>query len=258
MAEVFAAYETVISLSPLEQNVVNEVLNDNIQLEINNYGNKKVFPCIKIIAMNGNFELNAIINNEQKIIFEDLELDDNGLIIENEDELLLDFNKQIYKVNDESIIENINFVNNKRLFLKENEINYVDFECAGDANIEIEYSDYSEEKENLCFIESFRIDKTNNYEQVMPFRGEKPTGYDLINCEYAVSIEKLSSDWIDSKKEYRINYSEDNWDTGDKNSKYLLGVVFTENRRGFNQSDGILQDGISGEALSIINKKGED
>ncbi|MGM0409459.1 MAG: hypothetical protein ACQEQF_01750 [Bacillota bacterium] len=244
--EVFAGYETVISVAELVDSENNYSISDNSTISVNNSGNKKVYPELEITA-NGSFEITEINNDNQIITFNNITLADTEV-------LTLDFKEQIYEIDGTNIIDDVDFTENKRIFLKENTGNDIEIKAAGDANLNIKYKSYNSNDE-LYFVESFSIEKKNNYEQNMPFNEEHSESFDLINKEYSVSIDKHSSYWVDDEKEYRIYYKEDNWDIDDVNEKYLLGVVFTDYRRGFNGATEVLNDRLTGEAINLIDKK---
>ncbi|MFW6172337.1 MAG: hypothetical protein ACOC5T_01145 [Elusimicrobiota bacterium] len=246
MVEVFAGYETIIELAPSIEKDDNFEISDDTEVEINNQGNKAVFPRFEFIATD-TFTLDSIEVDDVKVSFDNVELSEN-------DELVLDFADQIYELEGNDIIEDISFDDDDRIYLLENDKTTIQINATGEADLTVYYSGY-DIVDRLHFVEEFRIEKVNNYEQKMSFSKSHPSDYDYVDSEYSFNIRKLSTDWIEDDKKYRIMYHEENPDTLEENLKYLIGAVFTDYRRGYNQPDGILADRLTGEAIKILDKK---
>ena len=249
MVNVFSGHEVTLWIAPSVEKEKSFLISDNETIEINNYGNKKVFPIMNFKATE-NFSLNNIQLDSIKISFDSIDLLEN-------DELLLDFKNQIYELNGNSIIGEIEFESNKRISLKENDISSIYIDCLGASSLDITFDSY-DIREELHYVEDFRIEKINNYNQVSSFSGSYPKKYEYESSEYSFSLGKHSTDWIEDDKEYRIMYKEKNKQNLDVNFKYLLGAVFTGYTRGFNDPDDIINDNLTGEAIKILNKKSKN
>ena len=245
MVEVFSGVDVFLSIAPKFSKNINKSVDNTF--DIDNKGNKDVIPKI-IITSDTTVELNNIKNNYQELEFE------NDITITDTDELILNFKDQIYELNNNNIISNLNFPNNQLIYLVSNEINTFEINANGTLNFQFEFDSYDTKKE-VHYKDNFTLNRRPGYEDLKPFNSNKIISRDYQGTSYSFTIGKKALDWIDEEKEYRIEYEELNEDTLDCHYKYLVGVVFDNVRRGFNEPTGIINNRLSGEAIDVLDKK---
>jgi hypothetical protein len=252
MAEVFAAYETNIKISKLESYTDTTTITDTSEYVVNNLANRTVFPIIEIIA-NGSVTLNSISNNSQKIV------DINSLNLSDTDIISLDFENQIYKLNNVSIINDIDFTNNKRLKFIANIENTLEFNFTGTVDINIIYNKYQNNNQ-LNYIRNLRINTDNSFNKIKKFNSNKINYKKKNGVTYSFSFGKLSVNWdlydkINSDDEFMITYYEKNEDTYEEYERYLVGVTFDRYDKSFNESNGLIIQNSSGDGMDILEKE---
>ncbi|MFW6030280.1 MAG: phage distal tail protein [Halanaerobiales bacterium] len=244
MVEVFSGNDVFLSIAP-KTIKTNDVTTDN-NFEIDNRGNKNVFPKFTIL-FNNTTNIQNIQNGDQLIEFDNLSISDG-------DELVLDFKEQVYELNGENVIDDLNFPNNKLIYLISNEVNEFSVDTDEELDIEVEYDSY-DVKKIMNYKTNLSITRRPNYNELKPYNDIKILDRKLQEMEYVFTIGKHALDWVESDKEYRIEYEEYNEDTLDSNYKYLVGVVFSDVSRGFDEPTGIINNRFSGSAIDILNKK---
>lgn len=249
-APVFAAYETKISIDKLTSKTDSFSIADDDSHEIDNEGNGDYFPKITITA-DGSVNLSSVNNNGEQLIDLDLSLSD-GEVLE------LDFANQIYEHDSQNIINDIDFPDNKRLYLIANKINTIDFSCSGDIDVEIDYEQY-ESNSDESFVRSFTIEEDIDFGILKPTIRNKVINKKIQERIYNFSIGKMPINWglyesVESEKIHRINYTEDHSSNDEYFEKCLIGVTFNSYERSFSGNDGLIMTDVSGEGMDLLTK----
>lgn len=247
-SEVFSAYETEIKLSKMikESETYNGA--SGLSFNIDNSYNDKVYPKFIILAQGG-VTLSSIQNDNQLIEFDNITLS-NG------QELILDFENQIYTIEAESIIDDIIFDGEDRLFLYPNEENTINLTFDGELDLQIEYNHY-ENNLNFYYVRSFEIVVNNRFNRVKPFSDTKTKKRDKTETIFSFNISKLTADWnlyetVLEDNLFRISYEEDHTNGDKLFNNYLVGVSFNDYTRGFNREDGLIITDINGEGTNLL------
>ncbi|MFW6311297.1 MAG: phage distal tail protein [Nanoarchaeota archaeon] len=246
MVEIFAGYDTEIGISELITEEEEYSISGNDNIKIDNIGNKKVFPIIEITSSSSG-TLNSISNDDKQTIEIDKTIDDTDILI-------LDFKKQVYELNDDNIISDLNFPDDELLHFIQNNENILNFDVEDDLDIKISYDTYSI-AETQHYVENFRINKSPDYEEVKPINKNKISNRKQTVVKYNFTLRKLSIDWLDESKEYRISYHEYNPDTYTEFKKYLVNVSIDDIRRGHRSPEDFVTSDVSGTAVDLITQK---
>ena len=183
----------------------------------------------------------------------------SNLNVSNGDELILDYENQIYTLNGDNIIEDISFENG-RFKIVENKINRVEIECNVALDLEVKYDSY-ENSVNIKYLEGLNWDINNRYREKQPFNEVNTKDRLLTSQNIGISINKISSNYffyekaIKEGKLLRFEYIEDNRDDEDYYvSKMLVGVSLDRYRRGFNNPDDFIMSDITGTVLDVLDE----
>lgn len=250
MVEVFDSFDSDVYISKLDTKEENYTITDDETITVDNRNKKGYLPSFTIIA-DGPVDINGewIINDEQI-----LKLDSTIGMADN-DELELDFDKQVYELNGDNIIEDISFPNDKIIEILEDEENEIEFSIDGTIDLTIKEIEYKDEYE-LHYWESFEIDDEVSFNKKKPLRSNNVTSSTKQEKDCSFTIEKMAANWnlfnyINSDDEYRIKYFEYNPDTEEEVEKFLLGVKFESWRRSASMEEFIMSN-VSGFAENII------
>lgn len=158
------------------------------------------------------------------------------------DELILDFDKQIYELDGVSCIDKIDFVGG---LFRITENSTVEITTIKECNLE--YYTYPEVQRER-FVESFHVtgelvyDKNNN----------------LVDEDYGFRMNAMTVDDRDllddirSNKFLRIKFEKVSMDTGNSEYRYLSKARFIDWDEGFTQSGDIIAHNITGEAEKLF------
>ena len=265
--KVFDSFDTSIRLDREVMRTTEETNFTGGEIEVNNIANTKRFPKVTITAneetvlqedflTNGENQVISFINNDGTKRTHTLFPGDDD-----DDELVLDFKKQIYEENDNSIINVIDF-DDELIHLIENESNNFQFNIDGSVDIEIKNYGYENARDltwgrSLSYVEGFDLNKNQNFSVVKPYNSNHQTDSKKISETYNFNIEKMETDWevfdaIEQGHKYRVGYKEYVPATDEVWVKFLLGVRFTRFNRNFNMGDFILHN-MSGEAEKLLS-----
>lgn len=241
--KIFDSYDATIYIAELIDTYETALISGSQSYTVDNEGGRYVYPSLEITTpttanMNGIW----LSNGTQEFEFKE------NVSLSSSDILLLDFENQVYKKNNDDISDIINFPNNEIIEIIKNKENEFEFTINnGEVEVKINYKKYNQEKEKrIPFVENFSLNSIINLNS----RGNK------TDERYTLNITKMPVDWelydgISDNKEYRITYHEYNPQNFEEHKRALIEVKFSSWDRKFNMGEFVLSS-ISGNGDSII------
>lgn len=250
MVEVFDSFDTAVSISERAKVESSYSVGDGGTINIDYTGIPSSFPRIEITSANSpSLSGTFLVNGSQQLNFS------TAVTLTSTDVLILDFEKQIYELNGNSIIDKISFPSNELIKLIGGETNTLTFYPSANIDVSIDYYSY-QNTYDIRYLESFSINEDVSFEKKEAFNKNRATDSRKSGESYSFDIEKIATDLkfynsINSESVYRIQYNEQNPDTGVSNTKYLVGVRFENWSRDISMEEFIMTN-VSGFALNSI------
>lgn len=219
LTEIELAIKTIIDSSGTEVTIIN-----------NNC--EKIFPTIKFenTTLNGTF-----ITSSPSVSLSESVTADN---------FVFDFENQIYTADGDNIINLLEFDNNERPYIPEND--EITFNFSEEAIVE--YYHY-ETVERERFVESFQINAEFIYND---------SDTELIDTEYDFSLSRYKTNNLDllenlkEGKTFRIKYRNVELEDYTEDYNYLLEAKVKDWDSGFSQMGDIITINIAGDAQNLI------
>lgn len=219
LTEIELAIKTIIDSSGTEVTIIN-----------NNC--EKIFPTIKFenTTLNGTF-----ITSSPSVSLSESVTADN---------FVFDFENQVYTADGDNIINLLEFDNNERPYIPEND--EITFNFSEEAIVE--YYHY-ETVERERFVESFQINAEFIYND---------SDTELIDTEYDFSLSRYKTNNLDllenlkEGKTFRIKYRNVELEDYTEDYNYLLEAKVKDWDSGFSQMGDIITINIAGDAQNLI------
>lgn len=251
MVKIFDSFDTNLTFSEKVVKTNNLSITDYQEYSIDNNANLEYKPKLTITTSTSATLSNDFLVNENKNQSFGFQPD---VSLTSGDTLVLDFNKQTYKKNGNSLIDSVVFSDDNLIKLLENDTNNFIFTLTGDVDIEIEYEQYENVKE-LHYVEGFNLDKKINYNKHKKFGELNPSSFKKNEINHSFSIEKMTPDWylcdVIDNDDLRIIYKEYNPDTFEVIEKALVGVNIDTYKRSFQMGEFIMEN-VSGSAINLF------
>lgn len=250
MVAVFDSFDTDISISKQTTKTKNVSISNTGTITIDNKGCELSHPVLTITTSTSATLSSAfLVQNGNNFGFT------SDIVLSSTDTLVLDFAEQNYKLNG-NVIYDVNI--DELIKLNANQETSINVTCTGDINIQIDYKGY-EISDSLQYVEGWNLDTKLDYATAKPINSNKKNGDRLESVDYSFSINKMDANWnlynsISNEDRYRITYEEYNPETYELETKYLVGVRFTNYKKSFQMGEFIITD-ISGECNDILTKQ---
>ena len=246
--KIFDSLETEISISKLIEKNDNYNFTDTGTITIDNSYTGLNYPIL-IITTNDTLTIDGVFltQNGSNLSF------DVSKNLGTSDTLVLDFDKQIYELNGNSIIEDMTI--DDLIKLEENSVNNIDVQCTGDVDIQVDYKGYDTNNE-LHYVEDWSLTADKSYKEKESYTSNKKQGKILNEETYNFSIGKMNTDWqlfndFESDNTFRIKYYNYVPTTNETETKYLIGVRFDQFKKSFSMGEFVIND-IQGEAQNLL------
>lgn len=246
MVQVYDSFDSTISIAESVEKTEN--YNNVNSVVIDNTGNKTVYPVFEITTTINGLALDSITNGDQSIVF------DSIMNLASGDNLVLDFENQIYELNGISVINDITI--SSLISIIQNIENIIQFTYTGDINIKLTYETYDNEVE-LHYLETFKPTIDANYRTSSVFDSVEKGVSKLNGYSYNFNIRKMTVDSffydkITQSKDLRIKYKKYNPATYEEDVKYLIGAYLEKWDEGFSSMGEFIFSNVSGKAKTII------
>ena len=246
--KVFDSLESEISVSKLINKTDNYNFTDTGTITIDNSYTGLNYPIL-IITTNDTLTIDGVFltQNGSNLSF------DVSKNLGTSDTLVLDFDKQIYELNGNSIIEDMTI--DDLIKLEENSVNDIDVSCTGDVDIQVDYKGYDTNNE-LHYVEDWSLTADKSYKEKESYTSNKKQGKILNEETYSFSIGKMNTDWqlfndFESDNTFRIKYYNRVPTTYETVEKYLIGIKFEQFKKSFSMGEFLIND-IQGEAQNLL------
>ena len=226
MVEVFDVFESVIEIFNLNITTNTYSKSNGGTVDIDNVGLNSYLPKIKVTFNNSETIDGTFIENGSQ------QINISSLSVVNTDVLVLDFEKQNYTLNGNSIINSISFPNNTPLEITEGEVNTLTFYPTNTVSIDIDELTMGSANE-LHYVEDYSFKSGVDRKKKQIFNSSESRSYKIKDKTHNFTITKMMVDEdfkskLESNEKFVIRETKFNPDTSVTTVDYYTGITIDD------------------------------